>query len=64
MKSSIVGNKEIAKELKAKILKKGYQELHIIGHLESIVKNQPDLYYHIHDDEQIPLNVGVYVKVR
>ena len=49
-----------ALELKKRFIKS--KELHkvgVSGHLSSCVVNGRDSFYHIHDDEQIPENVGL-----
>lgn len=49
-----------ALELKKRFIKS--KELHkvgIMGHLTPMVKGGKDYYYHIHDDEVIPHNVGL-----
>ena len=54
-----------ALELKKKYLRKPQiDKVHVIGFLESCVEGQPDSYFHIHSDEQIPENVGLYLKIR
>jgi hypothetical protein len=36
----------------------------VIGHLSSVVAGQRDSWYHIHDNEQIPDNVGISLHLR
>ena len=61
----LIGDLMTAGELKEKVLKKRYRtDVHVIGHLESCVEGQPDSWYHIHSDEQIPVNVGVSLNLR
>lgn len=60
----IVGDKMTAGELKEKVLKKAFGEASVIGKLDVVVKGECDHYCHIHDDEQIPANVGVLIKLR
>lgn len=58
----IVSDLMTAGELKEKILKAKYRDLYVIGRLEAVVDG--DCYWHIHNDEQIPFNVEVLLKVR
>ena len=54
-----------AKEFKEKYLKEEeVDKFSVIGHLSSVVKGQRDSWYHIHDDEQIPENVGISLHMR
>lgn len=50
----------LASELKKQYFKKDKaKEVFVVGHLTSCVKDGKDLHYHIHNDEEIPHNVGV-----
>ena len=61
----MIGDLMTAGELKNKIVKKKYRDkLVVIGKLDAVVKDGSDHYYHIHNDEQIPYNVGVLLSVR
>ena len=60
----IVGDLMKAGELKEKVLKKKYRDdVSVVGHLIACAVDQYDLWYHIHDDEQIPVNVDVSLKI-
>jgi len=60
----IVGDKMTAAQLKEKVLIKAVRGAHVLGTLEAVVSGECDSYYHIHDNEQIPANVGVLIKIR
>lgn len=61
----IVGDLMKAGELKEKIVKGKYRNhISVVAHLEACAVGQCDSWYHIHDDEQIPVNVGVSLKIR
>ena len=47
-----------------RLLKKKLQGMPVIGYLESVVEGEPDSYFPILDDEQIPVNVGISIKLR
>jgi hypothetical protein len=50
----------LASELKGKYLKKSAREkVAVVGHLSAVTEGKNDLRYHIHDNEEIPANVGV-----
>lgn len=62
---TIVGERMKAGELKERVIKKAFRDkVHVIGKLEAVIQNGKDNYFHVHDDEQIPANVGVLLKVR
>ena len=60
----IVGDKMTAGELKERVLKKPFRGCNVIGKLDAVVKGGHDSFCHIHSDEQIPVNVGVFIKFR
>ena len=54
-----------ALELKAKFLKKSQlHKVSVIGHLSTVAVGGKDTWYHIHDDEEIPHNVGISFRIR
>ena len=62
---TMVGPKATARELKEKLLKKPYRgDVRVIGKLEACAVGENDNYFHIHNDEQIPANVEVFLRVR
>jgi len=61
---NVVKDIETAGELKKRLLKKKLQGMPVIGYLESVVEGEPDSYFPILDDEQIPVNVGISIKLR
>lgn len=52
-------------ELKRQYLKASkVKVISVIGKLDAVVKDGCDHYYHIHDDEQIPQNVHVLLRIK
>ena len=61
----IFRDKMTAGELKERIIKKAYRDrITVIGKLDAVVEGGHDHFYHIRSDEQIPVNVGVLLRVR
>ena len=62
---SLVKDIETARELKDRLIKRKFvNDVMVIGHLSACVEGECDTYHHIHDDEQIPVNIGILLKVR
>ena len=61
----IMGDKMMAGELKGKILKKAFfDKVQVIGKLEPVCEGECDHYYHGYDNEQIPVNVGIFIGIK
>ena len=49
-----------AGDLKKRVFKKKYVDsFHVIGHISAVTADGKDSWYHIHSDEQVPVNVGI-----